>query len=137
MGEAAERRPFRLGWSRGRGAPPAAPARSHPGRPPPRQAALPLARAAPLPPAAESELTEAEWHLVQPLLPPQKPRTGRPPHDHRMVLAGILWVVRSEASWRAMPQDYGKWETAYTRYRLWCATGLWARILETLPEADL
>ena len=48
------------------------------------------------------------------------------------MLAGILWVVRSGASWRAMPTDYGKWETAYQRYRLWCAIGLWPRILVEL-----
>lgn len=77
-------------------------------------------------------LTDAEWQRVAPVLPPQKPMTGRPPHDHRTMLVGILWVVRSEASWRAMPQEYGKWETAYKRYRLWCTTGLWQRILAEL-----
>ena len=97
-----------------------------------RQATRPPGRAAPPPTATEAGLTEAEWCLVQPLLPPQKPTTGRPRHDHRTVLAGILWVVRSGASWRAMATDYGKWETAYQRYRLWCATGLWPRILAEL-----
>jgi transposase len=81
------------------------------------------------------ELTDAEWCRVQPLLPPQQPATGRPRHDHRTVLAGMLWVVRSGASWRAMPKEYGTWETAYQRYRLWCATGLWPRILAVLTEA--
>jgi transposase len=52
------------------------------------------------------------------------------------VLAGILWVVRSGASWRAMPTEYGTWETAYQRYRLWCATGLWSRIVAALPAAE-
>jgi transposase len=73
-------------------------------------------------------LTDTEWRLVQPLLPPQKPTTGRPRYDHRTVLAGILWVVRSGASWRAMPTEYGKGESAYQRDRLWCATGRWPRI---------
>jgi transposase len=101
-----------------------------------RQEALPLARAAPPPPAAEAGLTDGEWHHVAPILPPQQPTRGRPCHDHRTVLAGILWVVRSEASWRAMPQECGKWETAYKRYRLWCATGRWQRILEALSETE-
>jgi transposase len=35
-----------------------------------------------------------------------------------------------------MPTEYGKWETAYQRYRLWCATGLWRRILAELPQAE-
>jgi Putative transposase of IS4/5 family (DUF4096) len=137
LGDAAERRPFRLGWSRWRRAHQAVAARCHAVRRTLRQATQPLTRAVPLPaPAGEVELTDAEWRLVQPLLPPQKPTTGRPRHDHRTVLAGILWVVRSGASWRAMPTEYGKWETAYQRYRLWCATGLWQRILEALPERD-
>jgi hypothetical protein len=132
MSEAAEQRPFRLAWSRWRRGHQAVAARCHAARRALHQTTSPPARAAPPPAAAEAGLTDAEWHLVQPLLPPQKPTTGRPRHDHRTVLAGILWVVRSGASWRAMPTDYGKWETAYQRYRLWCAIGLWPRILVEL-----
>ena len=78
------------------------------------------------------ELTDSEWEALQPLLPPQRPRTGRPRHDHRTVLGGILWIVRNRASWRDLPGRFGKWERAYGRYRLWCATGLWARIIAAL-----
>ena len=62
------------------------------------------------------------------LLPPQQPPVGRPRHDHRTVLGGIVWVVRTRASWRDMPHEYGKWETAYRRHRLWRDTGLWQHI---------
>ncbi len=133
MGEAMEQRPFRLAWSRWRRAHQAVAARCHAARRTLHQATQPPAFATPPPPtAAGAALTDAEWCLVQPLLPPQKPRTGRPRHNHRTVLAGILWVVRSDASWRAMPTECGKWETAYQRYRLWCATGLWPRIVAAL-----
>jgi hypothetical protein len=135
LGDAAERRPFRLGWSRWRRAHQAVAARCHAARPE-RQGARSLIRAAPPAAAASAQLTDAEWHLVQPLLPPQRPARGRPRHDHRTVLAGILWVVRSGASWRALPSECGKWETAYKRYRLWCVTGLWQRILEALSEGE-
>jgi hypothetical protein len=135
MGEAAQQRSFRLGWSRWRRAHQAVAARCHAARHALRRSTVPPARAAPPPAAPEVELTDAEWCLIHPLLPPQQPPTGRPRHDHRTVLAGILWVVRSEASWRAMPTEYGKWETAYQRYRLWCATGLWPRILAELTGA--
>jgi Putative transposase of IS4/5 family (DUF4096) len=136
MGEAAEQRAFRLGWSRWRRAHQAVAARCHAARHALRSVTSPSTRAASPPTVAKVELTAAEWRRVQPLLPPQKPTTGRPRHDHRTVLAGILWVVRSGASWRAMPTDYGKWETAYQRYRLWCATGLWPRILAALPRGE-
>jgi transposase len=136
LGEAAEQRSFRLAWSQWRRAHQAVAARCHAARRALHRATAPSARAAPPLATAEAELTDAEWCLVQSLLPPQKPTTGRPRHDHRTVLAGILWVVRSGASWRAMPTEYGTWETAYQRYRLWCATGLWPRILAALPQAE-
>ena len=134
MGEAADRRAFRLGWSRWRRAHQAVAARCHAARRALRDAAVPPARAAPPPASADAGLTDAEWRRVAPVLPLRKPTRGRPRHDHRTVLGGILWVVRSGGSWRAMPTEYGKWETAYRRYRLWRETGLWQRILETLSE---
>jgi hypothetical protein len=136
VAESAERRSFRLGWSRWRRAHQAVAARCHAARRALRRKARPPARAAPPPAPAEAGLTDAEWRRVAPVLPPQKPAQGRPRHDHRTVLGGILWVVGSGASWRAMPAEYGKWETAYRRYRLWRDTGLWQRILEALSEGE-
>jgi len=134
MGDAAGQRSFRLGWSRWRRAHQAVAARSHAARRTLRQEVRPPIRAAPPPVPTEAGLTEDEWHRVAPVLPPPQPATGRPRHDHRTVLGGILWVVRSGGSWRAMPEEYGKWETAYKRYRLWRDTGRWQRILEALSE---
>ena len=51
------------------------------------------------------------------------------------MLRGILWVLRTQSSWRSMPDCYGKAATAYQRYRLWQRTGLWSHILERLNEA--
>jgi hypothetical protein len=82
-------------------------------------------------------LTDEQWELVRPLLPPQRGGVGRPPNDHRIVLGGILWVARTGSSWREMPQEYGKWETAYRRHELWVGQGLWQRILRVLGEENL
>jgi transposase len=57
---------------------------------------------------------------------------GRPRHDHRTVLGGIVWVLRQQVSWRAVPPACGKWTTAYKRYRLWQATGLWPQLAAAL-----
>jgi transposase len=62
---------------------------------------------------------------------------GTPPHDHREVLGGILWVARTGSSWRQMPEEFGKWERAYKRHELWVKQGLWARILRVLGEEDV
>jgi transposase len=82
-------------------------------------------------------LTDEQWALVRPLLPAQRGGIGRPPNDHRVVLGGILWVARTGSSWREMPEEHGKWETAYRRHELWVKQGLWKRILRVLGEEDL
>ena len=78
------------------------------------------------------ELTDAEWARLRPLLPLQRPRTGRPRNDHRAVLGGILWVLRNRASWRDRPRRFGHYSTVYKRYRLWSDSGLWERLLRAL-----
>jgi len=85
----------------------------------------------------EALLTDEQWALVSPLLPPQRGTIGRPPNDHRAVLGGILWVARTGSSWREMPEEYGKWEAAYRRHELWVKQGLWPRLLLALGEEDL
>jgi hypothetical protein len=132
-----ERRIFRLRWSLWRRAHQAGAARSHAlrraqGRDHPLVALVP-APAAP----RSAELTDAEWERVRPLLPPQRPPTDRPRHDHRTILSGILWVLRTRSSWRDMPLECGKWETADKRYRLWCDLGLWQQLLALLGEASI
>jgi transposase len=82
-----------------------------------------------------AELTDVEWEKVRSLLPPQQPRHGRPRHDHRTVLGGILWVLRTASPWREMPARFGKWDTAYARYRLWLSQGLWQRLIDALGPA--
>ena|SRR5215203_5458739 len=81
------------------------------------------------------ELDEERWKLISPLLPPQKPWTGRPANDHRTILEGMFWVMRNGGSWRDLPASFGPWQTLYSRYQRWCKTGIWQQILDTLnPE---
>ena len=68
-------------------------------------------------------------------LPSRCIRVGRPRHDHRAVLGGILWVLRNRAPWRDPPERSGSSSTAYKRYRLWSDTGLWERLLRALRSA--
>ena len=133
LGEDDDRRAFRLGWSRWRRAHQAVAQRCHIARRERSWAARPGPRA--LPAVAPGDLTDAEWERVWPLLPPQQPPVGRRNHDHRTVLSGILWVLRTPAPWREMPACFGHWNTAFVRYRLWRRQGLWQCIIDALGPA--
>ncbi len=134
MAGPAAQRPFRLAWSQWRRAHQAVAARCHAARRALRQEEGSPVRVVPPLPQGHRALSDAEWERIRPLLPPQKPGTGRPRHDHRTVLNGILTVVGTELSWREMPKEYGKRDRAYKRYRLWCDQGLWPRIVAVLAH---
>jgi transposase len=80
------------------------------------------------------ELTDEHWARLEPLLPPQKPLTGRPAKDHRTILNGILWVLKTGAPWRDLPEYYGPWRTVYSCFTRWQRVGIWQRILTELQQ---
>lgn len=85
-------------------------------------------------PQRRHELTDDQWERLAPLLPPQRSRTERPANDHRTVLNGMLWVLRTGAPWRDLPERSGSWNTVASRYRRWQLAGLCDQILRTLQE---
>ena len=59
-----------------------------------------------------SDLTDAQWELIAPMVP--VPSAGRPPiHSRRRIVDAILYVNRTGCSWRQLPHDFPKWETVY------------------------
>jgi len=83
------------------------------------------------------ELTDEQWEKIKPLLPPEKPKTGRPNGEHRSVLNGMIWRAKTGAPWRDLPERYGKWKTVYSRWLRWRDGGVWQRVWEALQqEAD-
>jgi transposase len=80
------------------------------------------------------ELTNTQWKRLQLLLPPQKPKTGRPALDHRRILNGILWILRTGAPWRDLPKRYGCWSTVASRFYRWQKAGIWQRLFEAVQQ---
>jgi transposase len=80
------------------------------------------------------ELTDEQWARLAPLLPPQKPHTGRPGKDLRTIINGIHWILRTGAPWRDLPARYGQWKTVYSRFLRWQQAGVWAKIWTALQE---
>jgi transposase len=87
---------------------------------------------------ARGDLTDGEWERLRPHLPPEQPaRRGGRYRDHRQVLNGILWILRTGAPWRDLPERYGPWQTCYSRFRNWSAAGVFQRALQSLQaKAD-
>ena len=81
--------------------------------------------------ATPTELTDGQWAVIAPLLPP-KARTGRPRADDRRTLNGILWVLRTGARWADLPRRYGAPSTCHLRLQRWQTYGVWERIWRAL-----
>lgn len=85
--------------------------------------------------SGRGELTDAAWERIGPLLPKRGGR-GRPWRDHRQVVNGVLWRLRTGAPWRDLPERYGPWQTVYERFARWEVDGIWATLLEYLQVRD-
>ena len=79
------------------------------------------------------DLSEAEWRLLEPLLPPERGRKSRPAFDDRQIVNGILWRIRTGAPWRDLPEKYGKWMTVYQHFRRWSGAGIWEAVAKARP----
>ncbi|RKH51762.1 transposase [Corallococcus sp. AB050B] len=76
------------------------------------------------------ELTDEQWERLAPLLPPQRPAVGRPNKDHRLVVEGICWALRTGTPWRDVPRErFGSWKTLTSRFYRWQESGIWKRVL--------
>jgi len=84
-----------------------------------------------------TDLTEAQWALLDALLPARKWRPGgpgRPPCDLRQVLNGIWYLLKTGCQWRMLPREFGKWPTVYGYFKRWRETGVWAKVMATLRQ---
>jgi transposase len=137
LGQSGEEQIVRLHWSSWRRKHQATAQRFHRLRRGRQAPPVPVQLPAPIELPGLPALTDERWEQLRPLLPPQKPLTGRPAVDHRLVVEGMLWVVRTGSSWRELPERFGPWSTVASRYQRWLKEGLWARILQVLlPSED-
>ena len=85
------------------------------------------------------ELSDVEWERIKDMLPPERTgKPGRPSGDTKTALNGILWLARSGAPWRDLPERYGSWSTVYDRFKKWSDDGVIQTIFEALTaDADM
>lgn len=82
--------------------------------------------------AYSTDLTDDEWRVLEPLIPPAKPG-GRPRSvDVREIVNAIRYQLRAGGAWRLLPHDLPQWQTVYAYFRRWQADGTWERIAAAL-----
>ena len=79
------------------------------------------------------ELNDEEWKMVEKTLPTTK-KTGRPQIDTRAAFNGILWILKSGAPWRFLPEKYGKWNSVYKKFRQWTKEGVFENLTQSKAE---
>jgi putative transposase len=78
------------------------------------------------------ELTQAQWERIASMLPGKASDPGRTGGDNRLFVNGCLWVLRSGAHWRDLPERYGKWKTLHKRFTRWAKAGVWNEVFASL-----
>ena len=83
------------------------------------------------------DITNEQWNRIEPIITssilPKDPR-GRPARDPREVLNGILWILRTGAPWKDLPQRYPPYQTCHRRFQQWAQQGVFQRIAHELAE---
>jgi len=81
--------------------------------------------------AYPSDVTDAQWELLEPLVPALSPEAAYHVHERREIVNAILYVLRSGCPWRLLPHEFPAWGT-YSYFRQWQREGVWDQILRTL-----
>ena len=81
------------------------------------------------------EIDEQQWSILERSLPPLKwrrGRPGRPPSDLRQIFNGILWILRTGAPWRDLPDSYPPYQTVHRWFQKWAESGVFKMLLHRL-----
>ena len=90
-----------------------------------------------MPTTRRYELTDEEWRRLEPLLPGREGCPGAHAADNRRFVNAVIWIARSRAPWRDLPERFGPWNSAFQRFNRWAKRGIWQLVFEVLREPDL
>ena len=79
-----------------------------------------------------SILNDSQWNKIKDILPGKQSDPGRTGADNRRFVEAIMWVGRNGARWRALPAQYGNWNSVHRRFRRWSKKGIWQMMFNTL-----
>ena len=80
-------------------------------------------------------LADDQWDMIKDALPAKIGYNGRTPSDNRLFIDAVMWIAKTGAPWRDLPNEYGKWNTVHKRFNRWSKNGIWQMIFNTLAAA--
>ncbi len=79
-------------------------------------------------------LNDAQWARISGFILGRPDAPGSTGRNNRMFVEGVLWIVRSGAPWRDLPEAFGRWNSAFRRFSRWAAKGVWDRLFAAVSD---
>jgi putative transposase len=79
-----------------------------------------------------SDLKDNEWALIEPYFQPEDRRGSGCKHPRKRIVEAILYIVKTGAQWRQLPNDFPPWKTVYDHFSRWNKKGVWEKALDEL-----
>jgi transposase len=80
-------------------------------------------------------LKDSEWEQIQDHLPGRFGTVGKPAQDNRQFVEAVLWIAKTGAPWRDLPERFGRWNSVWRRFRRWALDGIWEAVFSLLSVA--
>ena len=82
-------------------------------------------------------ISDDDWDRIKGLLSGQPGQHGKVAKDNRRFVDAVLWIARTGAPWRDLPERFGNWNSTWRRFDRWARKGVWQRVFEVLQDPDL
>ena len=82
-------------------------------------------------------ISDEDWDRIQGLLPGRAGTPGARAKDNRLFVDAVLWIGKTGAPWRDLPERFGNWNSAARRFSRWAQGGVWQKVFEALQDPDL
>ncbi len=83
------------------------------------------------------EITDDRWDRIKDLLPGREGDPGVTAKDNRLFINAVLWIAKTGAPWRDLPERFGNWNSIWRRFDRWSSKGVWERIFRELQDPDV